>query len=192
MSDTPIPSPADVTKEELHLRRIEMRGFRRSDGLFEVEGRVIDKKPYDFSPISNGRFVPANEPIHNMGVRLIFDESMLVRAVETFTDAAPYSECPEGGRALQSMVGVSMTRGWSSEVRTRLGGSRSCTHLMELLIPLATAAIQSLSIVRAGRPERTDASGRPVRIDSCYAYRADGELVLRRWPNFHRPETHDD
>lgn len=29
-----------VTREELHFRSIEMRGFRRSDGLYEVEGRV--------------------------------------------------------------------------------------------------------------------------------------------------------
>jgi hypothetical protein len=29
---------SDVTREELHFRRINMRGYRRSDGLFEVEG----------------------------------------------------------------------------------------------------------------------------------------------------------
>ena len=40
-------SPDDdaVTREELHFRRIDMRGWRRSDGLYEVEGRVIDHKP---------------------------------------------------------------------------------------------------------------------------------------------------
>jgi hypothetical protein len=178
-----------TTKEELHFRRIDMRGFRRSDGLFEIEGRVIDQKPYDYSASSGSRFVPANEPIHNLGVRLIFDEDMLVRAVETFTVAAPYTECPEGGRALQALIGVSMTRGWSNEVRSRLVGARSCTHLRELLIPLASAAFQSLSVIRAGRPEKVDANGRPAKIDSCYAYRTHGELVLHRWPQFHRPEA---
>jgi len=42
---------ADVTRNELHFRRIDIRGFRRSDGLFEVEGRVVDRKPHDFEPI---------------------------------------------------------------------------------------------------------------------------------------------
>jgi hypothetical protein len=57
---------------------------------------------------------------------------------------------------------------------------------MELLTPLATAAIQSLSIVRKDRPEPLDAKGRPKKIDSCYAYAAEGELVKIHWPEFHR------
>lgn len=80
-----------------------------------------------------------------------------------------------------------MTSGWSKAVRSRLGGERSCTHLMELLIPLATVAFQSLSYPSRTRPERLDATGRPLKIDSCYAYGAERELVLRQWPEFHRP-----
>jgi hypothetical protein len=58
---------------------------------------------------------------------------------------------------------------------------------MELLMPLATAAFQSLSVPRAGRPEPVDAAGRPKKIDSCYAYAAERDVVLQRWPQFHRP-----
>jgi len=166
-----------------------MRGYRRSDGLFEIEGRIIDTKPRDFTAASGGRSVPANEPLHDLGLRLVFTEELLVRAIETFTGAAPYAECPEGGRALQSIVGERMSRGWSSVVRSKLGGARSCTHLMELLIPLATVAYQSLAEVRMTKPARADASGGPASIDSCYAYRAQGEVVLRRWPSFHRPDN---
>jgi hypothetical protein len=180
-----------TTKEELHFRRIDMRGFRRSDGLYEIEGRVTDRKPYDFIPASGDRAVPAHQPIHDMGVRLVFDDAMQVHDVQTFSDAYPYADCPDGGRALQSLKGLRMTSGWSKEVRSRLGGARSCAHLRELLIPLATAAIQSLSVVRQGRPERLDASGRPKKIDSCYAYAANRELVLRHWPQFHRPPSEE-
>lgn len=176
-----------VTKEELHFRRIEMRGFRRSDGLYEIEGRVTDRKPHEFVPASGDRAVPAGQPIHDMGVRLVFDEEMQVHDVQTFSDAYPYADCPDGGHALQSLKGLRMTSGWSKEVRSRLSGPRSCAHLRELLIPLATAAIQSLSVVRQGRPERLDASGRPRKIDSCYAYAAHRQIVLRHWPQFHRP-----
>jgi len=184
-----MPSAAHggVTREELHFRRIDMRGYRRSDGLFEVEGRVTDRKPHDFLPASGDRLVPADQPIHDMGVRLVFDDNMQVVGVETFTDAAPYAECVDGGRALQSLKGLRMTSGWSREVRNRLGTACSCTHLRELLIPLATAAFQSLSALRRGRPERLDPTGRPAKIDSCYAYAAERQLVQRRWPEFHRP-----
>ena len=90
---------------------------------------------------------------------------------------------------MQSIKGLRMVSGWSREVRSRLAGARSCTHLMELLIPMATTAYQSLSQVMAGRPDALDATGRPLKIDSCYAYRADGPLVERRWPLFYRPRA---
>jgi hypothetical protein len=175
-----------TTREELHFRRIDMRGYRRSDGLYEVEGRVVDRKPQDFQAVG-GRAVPANAPVHDMGVRLAFDDEMTVREVMTFTDAAPYLDCPGGGAALQALKGLRMTSGWSREVRNRIGSASSCTHLVELLIPLATTAFQSLSALRRGRPDRLDAAGRPTKIDSCYAYAAERDLVRRRWPEFHRP-----
>lgn len=181
----PIPADASVTREELHFRRIDMHGFRRSDGLYELEGRVTDRKPQDFNLSSGGRTVPANEPIHDMGVRLVFDDEMVIHDVQTLTLAAPYAQCPEGGRALQSLKGLKMASGWSREVRSRLAGARSCTHLMEILIPLATTAIQSLSVPLADRPDKLDANGRPTKIDSCYAYAAERELVFQRWPQFH-------
>lgn len=186
---TILATDADVERKELHFRRIDMRGFRRSDGLFEVEGRVIDQKPHQFKPASSNRLVPAYEPIHDMGVCLVFDAAMVVHDVRTFTDAAPYSVCPEGGHALQSLKGVRIAAGWSREVRNRLSGARSCTHLMELLMPLATTAIQAMSVFRMGEKEALDASGRPKKIDSCFAYAAERELVLRRWPEFHRPHN---
>lgn len=177
----------DTGREALHLRRIEMRGFRRRDGLYEIEGRVIDTKPTDFVPVSGERAVPADQAIHDMGVTLVFDESMQVRAVSTFMDAYPYPECVGGDDALQCLVGLRMVGGWAKAVNDRLRGGCSCSHLRELLIPMATAAFQSLSAVRRGQPERLDAEGRPVKIDSCWAYAAGRDIVRRRWPTFHRP-----
>jgi hypothetical protein len=185
--DAPSTPESGVTREALHFRRIDMRAFRRSDGLLEVEGRVTDRKPYDFVPFSGGRFVAANEPIHDMGVRIVYDADLRIHDIDTFTEASPYGHCPEGGRALKAMKGLRMTSGWSKAVRDRLRGAASCTHLMELLIPMATTAFQSLSIVRTTRLEKVDVTGRPVKIDSCYAYGAERELVRRKWPEFYRP-----
>ncbi len=180
-----------ITRDELHFRRIDMRGYSRSDGLYEVEGRMVDQKPYDLAALDGGRATLAHQAIHDMGVRLVFDADMVVRGVQTFTNAAPYPACPEGGRALQGLVGLRMVSGWSKDVRSLLGGAVACTHLMELLIPLGTVAFQSLSFLARTRPERLDADGRPAKIDSCYAYGAERELVRLRWPQFHRPPAPD-
>jgi len=181
-------------REELHFRRIDMRGYRRPDGLYEIEGRIVDRKPHVFDPTGltdMARVVPANEPIHNMGVRLLFDTSMQVLDVETFTADAPYAHCVGGGDALQSLKGLSMTKGWAKEVSARLGGARSCTHLREILIPMASAAFQSLTMMRLKLPDRVDANGRPLKLDSCYAYGVSRELVRSRWPEYYQPEPAD-
>lgn len=177
----------DESREELHWRRIDMRGFRRKDGLYEVEGRVTDRKPHYFEPWSGGgHSVPANEPIHDMGVRILFDEHLLVLDISTFSDAYPYGVCKSGGQALQRLKGLRMTGGWGKEVRERVGAERSCTHLRELLLPLATVAYQTLGQVYRERPLRLDATGRPVKINSCFAYGDTGPMVQRLWPQFHR------
>ncbi len=82
-----------------------------------------------------------------------------------------------------------MGSGWAKEVRNRLSGARACTHLMEILIPMATTAFQSLSMYRLGKPERLNAQGKPVKIDSCYAYGAQRELVRSRYPQYYIPIT---
>ena len=182
---------APITREELHHRRIDMRGYLRSDGFYEVEASVVDRKAQPFEPLMGGKHVAAGEPVHDMGVAIVFDARMLVHDVRTFTRSAPYDVCPEGGQALQSLVGLRMTAGWNKEVRDRLGGGKSCTHLMELLGPLATTAFQTTSALRRSQPTPVDARGRPLKIDSCYAYGAQRELVRMHWPQFHRPTTPD-
>lgn len=174
-----------ITREELHFRRIDMRGFRRSDGLYEVEGRVTDRKRFDFQSPHGFKHIPAGEPIHDMGVRLAYDTDMTVREVATFTDSAPYGDCFDAGRALQVLVGERMVSGWSAAVRRLLSGATTCTHLKELLIPMGTVAYQTLSQYRFARPHVTDAEGRPVKLDSCYAYARHRDVVRRVWPDWY-------
>jgi Protein of unknown function (DUF2889) len=180
-----------VVLKELHFRRIDMRGYQRSDGLYQIEGRVTDRKPYNFIPASGGREVPANEEVHDMGVCLVFDRDMVVQEVHSFMNAMPYGNCPGGDAGLQAMKGAQMTKGWRREVQDRLGGDRSCAHLRDLLVPMATAAVQSMSVLRRNDPLRLDKHGRPAKIDSCHAYSAHGELVLQHWPEFYRPKKTD-
>lgn len=177
--------PDSAAREELHFRRIDMRGFRRADGLFEIEGRVTDRKPHEFRSPNGTKVVAANAPIHDMGVRLVIDLDMTVQDVATFTVSAPYGDCYDAGARLQVLKGLRIAGGWGSEVRRRLGGAQSCTHLMELLIPLATTAYQSLTMMRVGRPDTLDTQGQPVKIDSCYAYSREREVVRRRWPDYY-------
>ena len=178
-----------VAREELHFRNIDMRGYKRADGLYEIEGRVVDRKPHPFSPNNGGRNVAAGEAIHDMLVRLVFNDSMLILDVLTYSAHTPYQNCPEGGKELQTLKGLKMSSGWAKEVRARLSGARACTHLMEILLPMASAAFQTLTMLRLTQPERLNEEGKPLKIDSCYAYGAQRELVRTRYPQYYITPT---
>jgi hypothetical protein len=174
-----------LTRQELHFRRIDMRGWKRSDDMFEVEGSVTDRKPHAFKVPNGPKVVLANEPIHDMSVRLIFDQDMLVHDVITFTNAAPYIDCYAAGTSLQALKGMRIAAGWSAEVIRRLGGVHSCTHLMQLLIPMGTTAFQTLTMLRMQQPDVLDIEGKPVKVNSCYAYADDRNVVMHKWPSFY-------
>jgi hypothetical protein len=166
-----VPLPAPVPREELHLRRIELRGYRRHDGLYEIEAHLTDSKPQA-------------APLHDMWIRLVIDDELTVHDIVASTDASPYAACPEAVDTLAQLKGLRIGRGFGRIVRERLSGVQGCTHLTELLVPLATTAFQTLSDLRNARPDRLDANGKPVKIDSCYAYASTRELVRMRWPDF--------
>ena len=70
-----MPLPPSVDREELHLRRIEMRGYRRSDGLYDIEARLTDTKSHTFQRDEGSIF--AGVPLHDMWLRLVVDEDLL-------------------------------------------------------------------------------------------------------------------
>jgi hypothetical protein len=179
-----MPLPSSIDREELHRRRVELGGYRRVDGLYDVEAHMVDTKPEDLV-LSSGRVVSAGEPVHDMSIRIVVDEDLNVMDVLACIDAAPQGICPQATSTLKSLKGLRIGPGWSKIVGEKLAGRKGCTHLTELLKPLATVAFQTLWKVRENRPAAVDANGKPRKIDSCYAYASDHEVVLQRWPVYY-------
>ena len=178
-----MPLPPPLPRDELHLRRVEMRGYRRHDGLYDIEAHITDTKSKNLA--LSEKTVPAGMPIHDMWLRLVVDEELTVHDVVAVIDASPFPICPEATEALASIKGLRIGAGWSRAVKERLSRTENCTHLAELLMPLATTAYQTLAPLRHSRPARVDANGRPAQIDSCYAYSSKREVVMRRYPQHH-------
>jgi len=176
---------AAVTREELHTRHIEMRAFKRSDGLYEVEGHLLDTKPHHFKAPNGDKQIPANAPIHQMRIRLTYGFDMKIHEVWADTFDAPYTPCYDAPPTLQQLKGLSMARGWNSEIRRLFSGDKCCTHLMNMLGPMAAVAYQGLTVDRTKLPTAVDAHGKPLKIGSCYAYRTDREVVMKLWPKYY-------
>ena len=59
----PLSTPT-VSRERLHVRRISYEGYRRDDGLFDIDARLVDTKDQDFELLTGTR--AAGEPVHDM------------------------------------------------------------------------------------------------------------------------------
>ena len=80
-----MPLPPPVPRDELHLRRVEMRGYLRHDGLYDIEAHFTDTKSKNLA--LSERTVPAGVPIHDMWLRLVVDEELTVHDVIAVTVA---------------------------------------------------------------------------------------------------------
>lgn len=192
-----LSTPAERTK--LHTRRIVIEGYERADGLFEVEAHLVDTKTFSFDSDGEGHH-EAGKPLHDMRVRLTYDERMTIVAAEAATDTGPYAGCYGAGAAWQALVGMRIKPGFLREANSKMAGPASCTHQREMLQEIATTALQTMWPARARRKRerlaetlgeaeamaqlraKENAEDRGM-IDSCTAYAANGEVVRRRWPD---------
>lgn len=195
-----MPLSPPVTRRPYHFRQLDMCGYYRTDGLWDIEGSLRDTKSYSFPSEDRGE-VKAGEPVHDMKLRLTVDDDFCIRAVEAKTDASPFSVCPGAEFAYQALVGMTLGPGVRKELQARLARTTSCTHLTELILPLATVAYQT--IYASGKQARRDAGieedsntsrktkamgdkdeKRPRQLDSCLALSATSPVVARYWPQY--------
>ncbi len=174
------PLSPPVPRQPLHRRAVTCRGYRRDDGLFDIDGHLEDTKSYPFRNQDRGE-IPAGEPVHGMWLRLTVDEDLEIRDVEAATEFAPFAVCPRITPNFKRLVGLRIGSGWMREVGQRVGGVEGCTHLVELLRTMATTAFQTLAGQRKPTQSGTP-SERPFFLDSCHALKSDGEVVKLHWP----------
>lgn len=188
-----MPFPDPVPRKKLHTRTIVCEGFHRDDGLWDIEAWMTDVKTYGFPNHDRGG-IEAGEPLHGMGLRVTCNDEMVIVAAVAVTDYAPFHQCPEIAPAYENLVGLRIGKGFDAKVREIFAGAAGCTHLRELLRPLATTAFQTIFAVREKKRRESDSQmqRRPGILDTCYALRSDGPVVEREWPQFYEgPSTNE-
>ncbi len=176
--------PPPVPREPIHRRLVECRGYRRADGLWDIEGHLTDTKSYPFTSEHRGRLEPG-DPVHDMWLRLTVDDDLTVVDAVAVTDAGPFAICGDIAPAFAKLIGLRIGPGWRGAIRERLGGVHGCTHLVELLGPLATAAFQTIFPLKSRQAAASDDDRPPVLLDTCHAFARDGEVVRRRYPRWY-------
>ena len=177
----PLATPS-TGRKRLHTRRIVYEGFRRDDGLFDIEGHLVDVKDHDYALLTGLR--PAGVPVHDMWARLTVDTGYTVRAIEVRTDGMPYEgACDRIEPAYEQLVGASLLHGFRKTLYDLMGGVRGCSHVTELLSHAPTAAIQMFAGLRR---EIEPGEGKPFQLDRCHALETTTDTVRRYYPQWYR------
>ena len=194
-----MPLSPPVGRQHLHTRRVTCQGFYRDDGLWDIEGRITDEKTYEHGNEWRGPLKPG-DLVHDMSIRLTLDHRFTIVDVEAVTDSSPYRICGSITPDFKKLIGLRVGAGFNKAVRERLGGTHGCTHLVELLGPVATTAFQTAGSRRAndlqaahrariGKPAKPRDPSKPPRrpygLDSCHAWASDGEVAKRWVPQFY-------
>lgn len=182
-----MPMTNPENHREIHCRTIDIRVFARDDGLYDVVGHLVDQKPFPFWRVQPPEPIPAGQPLHDFWIRLTVDNSYAVRAIEAASDTTPFALCKEAEATLSALVGARIASGWSSKVKGLLRGAASCTHLMEMLITMATPALQGIRGLAREHKVQTDSDAVVGKLDSCYAYARNRAVVKIHWPEHYQP-----
>lgn len=177
----PLPEPSP--RKHVHTRAIDYRGYEREDGLWDIEAHMTDKKTYEFTNKWRGT-VPIGEPLHEMLLRVTIDDNFEIQDIIAVTDNSPFEMCPSITPNYKSLIGIRMGPGWRKAIRMKVGGVQGCTHLTELLFPMATVAMQTIWPIKSQRrreaqtmEETPKSKKRPVVLDTCHAWSTDSPVV---------------
>jgi hypothetical protein len=177
----PLSCPASA-RQRLHSRRVTYEGWARDDGLFDIDGHLVDVKDHDTRLLSGVR--PAGEAIHDMWIRVTIDRAYNIRDIEAQSDRVPYpGGCDSIGPAYRLLIGANLLTGFRKRLHDTVGHVRGCTHLTEMLSALPTAAVQTFASLKLREDEGSD---KPFQLDRCHALETTSETVRRYYPRWYR------
>ncbi len=177
--------PSDDDLELLHTRDYEARVYQISDDELLVRGAISDEKPPGLYVVDD----PDPMKIHQMQLELRVSLPKLeITQAQVVFETHPNSRCPLIAGDYQKLVGLSIARGFSREIRNLFGGPKGCTHTNALLQAMAPAVVQAMWSVsiRDGRGrddsgDGDDSRAREARIagtlNTCHVWAEEGEHV---------------
>ncbi len=177
----PLPI-AEVERELTHTRKVRYEGYKRADGLWDIEGHLTDAKNHDFYLKTGVR--RAGQPIHEMWVRITIDRNLTILDAMAVSDVVPYpGGCETIAPSYKKLIGLNLVRGFRRRVHELLGSVRGCTHLTEMLAGLPTAAIQTF----AGEVKEEDEQvGKPFQLDQCHALETTTHTIKTYYPKWYK------
>ena len=168
--------------EKLHTRNIEVTTYDYDGQRIIVEGFLKDDRFQKSHAITGEKF--PSGAIHRMSIRLLVNcSTLLIEDIDVDLISVPREACRETIDCLAPIKGLTITKGFTAKVKNLAGGKKGCTHLVELLLAMAPAAIQGYAAYQSKKPAVFDSDRAKMilqfLVNTCRAWRKDGPLVER-------------
>ena len=162
------------TAQKIHTRQIQCATYKCSHDTFIVEGVLKDERLADsYGPV--GLRSPGT--IHHMIIRMLVKGLyLLIEDIEVEMPTLPNEYCIETIKCLEPIKGMQIVSGFTSKVKSLVGGVKGCVHLVALLTAMAPAAFQG---VFSGMDRKFKAPGiiGQKMENTCWVWRSDGPLM---------------
>ena len=174
----------NIKREKIHERNLDINCYILKDNLFEIEAKIIDKKP--FSTISNYDFDRgANEPIHDMTLTITINKDFKIVNAKAIMLTPAHDSCHPASNNYKDLIGIKIEPGWLKKIKEKIPANQGCTHLTEMLQQIGTTAFQGvfgLKLASKLNQESTKSFSGNF-IDTCYGLRIDGYLHKKNKKN---------
>jgi Protein of unknown function (DUF2889) len=169
----PIPDLPPAPPAAVHRRSIIMDSYPLDDEHVTVAGRLTDVEPWGG---------PGHEVIHDMTLTVTVRlTDLVIISAEAGLGSFPHAECPLIAPAFARLEGLSVRRGFTKELRQRLGGVSGCAHLGELARAMGPAVVRTVAASRHKRATEGEpgAGPAPLPLGTCHVWAADGPGVRK-------------
>lgn len=169
--------------DPVHQRQLTVQSYPLDDGRLLVEGSLVDDRlvaGYNWDESARPPGV-----VHHMVVRLLLDDFPLtIVDAEVEMPAHPHPECPETQTAIQNLIGLAVSAGFTNKVRRLIGGIQGCAHVAHLVGVMGPAALHGYwtARTRTKQPKPKSMDDMPslkFLANSCRLWRPDGPILKR-------------
>ena len=166
--------------EKLHTRNIEVTTYYYDEQRMIVEGFLKDDRFQESHSMTGEKF--PSGVVHHMAIRLLVNcSNLVIEDINVDLISVPREACRETIGCLTPIKGLTITKGFTAKVKKLAGGKKGCTHLVELILAMAPAAVQGYAAYQSRKPVIPDPDRAKMilefLVNTCLVWRADGPFV---------------
>ncbi|HPS56913.1 MAG TPA: DUF2889 domain-containing protein [Spirochaetota bacterium] len=175
----------ELAGEAAHTRDMTFKTYKSGESHMITQCRLTDARLKDYYKLTGEKV--GSGTLHDMEVVLLIKTpSLVIEDIEVAMMSVPRSDCNNVTKSLEPLIGLSVTRGFTANVRSLCGGIKGCTHLVTLLTAAGPAIVQGYLAVSYQKQtgEKSDRSKKGSGMlsylkNTCYAWREDGDACRK-------------